>query len=368
MAIVLPTIVFRLTSPVLGLLLVFRTKSAYERWRNARFGWEQIQTHSTNLVRQGMAYLADDEKEECVRRVIALALTLKGHFRAGTAERDKLHRELAAVLGAGEAARLMEAGERPAQALSDVSRVVRRSVTVDGSTRARFDVHLDEIARALVACEGIRSTPAPLIYTRHTARFLGIWTLLLPFALVAEFGGRSALIPTCALVSLLLFGVEELGLHIDEPFSILPLEHLADRVARSARQMLAYERSSPGDPAVGPDAAPILPPQAPPAPASPAAATRLDSVTVDVDNTTDAVVVPHFMVTIGNSHPSGFWHTADGRPVVLAPHATSVVTLRPPGATAAPARGTYWLVQAYTSSPEALSASPLQHWTSGPVR
>jgi hypothetical protein len=94
----------------------------------------------------------------------------------------------------------------------------------------------------------------------------------------------------------------------------------------------------------------------------------LDSVTVDVHNTTDSTVVPHFMVTIDSSHPTGFWHTRDGHPVVLGPRATAVVTLRPPTFTGAPSHGSYWLVEAYTSSPDALSTSPLQHWRLGKVK
>ena len=97
-------------------------------------------------------------------------------------------------------------------------------------------------------------------------------------------------------------------------------------------------------------------------------ATLLNSVTVEVRNTTDRTVVPHFMVTIGSSHPSGFWHTLDRRPVVLGPHASAVVNLRPPTFTGAPTHGSYWLVQAYTSSPAALSNSPLQHWRLGKVK
>ncbi len=97
-------------------------------------------------------------------------------------------------------------------------------------------------------------------------------------------------------------------------------------------------------------------------------ATLLDSVTVDVRNTTDQTVVPHFMVTIGSSHPTGFWHTPDRRPVVIGPHASAVVVLRPPVFTGAPTHGSYWVVQAYTSSPVALSTSPLQHWHLGKVK
>jgi hypothetical protein len=98
------------------------------------------------------------------------------------------------------------------------------------------------------------------------------------------------------------------------------------------------------------------------------AATSLDAVTVEVHNSTGQTVVPHFMVTIGSSHPDGFWHTASGRPVVLSPHDSAVVTLLPPVYAGAPTHGSYWLVAAYTSSPEALSTTPLQLWRLGKAR
>jgi hypothetical protein len=98
------------------------------------------------------------------------------------------------------------------------------------------------------------------------------------------------------------------------------------------------------------------------------AATSLDSVTVDVQNSTGGTVAPHFMVAFGDSHPSGFWITADDRPVVLGPHGSAVVTLHPPNYAGAPSHGSYWLVQAYTTSPEGLSTSPLQHWRLGKAK
>jgi uncharacterized membrane protein len=99
--------------------------------------------------------------------------------------------------------------------------------------------------------------------------------------------------------------------------------------------------------------------------ASSHAATSLDAVTVDVHNATDQSVVPHFMVTIGSAHPDGFWHTASHHRVVLGPHASAVVTLYPPAYAGAPSHGSFWLVAAYTSSPEALSTTPLQLWRLG---
>jgi uncharacterized membrane protein len=92
---------------------------------------------------------------------------------------------------------------------------------------------------------------------------------------------------------------------------------------------------------------------------------ELDSVTVFVRNSTGHAVTPHFMVSIGASHPNGFWTTGARSPLVLGPGASTTVELRPSIYTWSPVRGGYWLVEAYTSSPNALSTSPLQFWRLG---
>lgn len=94
-------------------------------------------------------------------------------------------------------------------------------------------------------------------------------------------------------------------------------------------------------------------------------ASALEAVTVAVHNNTAGVLDPHFMVTIGSDHPDGFWLPADGRQVVLPPHASEVVTLYPTHRIGAPGHHSYWLVAAYTTAPEALSTSPLQQWQLG---
>jgi hypothetical protein len=91
----------------------------------------------------------------------------------------------------------------------------------------------------------------------------------------------------------------------------------------------------------------------------------LNAVTLRVANTTGRTVEPRFMVNVGSSHPNGFWHQAGGGQVSIGPHQSTVVTLLPPGPFGAPAHDSNWLVEAYTSSPEALSTSPLMYWTLG---
>jgi hypothetical protein len=96
-----------------------------------------------------------------------------------------------------------------------------------------------------------------------------------------------------------------------------------------------------------------------------ASAGRLvDTVTVWVRNDTAATVTPHFMVNTGNN-PNGFLTPDGGEPVVLGPHRSATVTLLAPQRTVAPQTGARWLVEAYTSSPAALSTSTLVVWSGG---
>ena len=96
---------------------------------------------------------------------------------------------------------------------------------------------------------------------------------------------------------------------------------------------------------------------------------RLDAVTVTVHNQTGDRVTPRFMVAIDSTHPSGFWTpVSPGGQLVLGAGMTATVTLRPNEFTWSPAHGAHWLVEAYTTSPNALSTSALQVWSLGHQR
>ncbi len=82
----------------------------------------------------------------------------------------------------------------------------------------------------------------------------------------------------------------------------------------------------------------------------------------------DRPLLPRFMVSSGGGHPGGFWRsTAVRGESPVPPGATTRYVLRPPRFTRAPDHGARWLVEAYTTSPDALSTSPLQYWSPGTV-
>jgi len=91
-------------------------------------------------------------------------------------------------------------------------------------------------------------------------------------------------------------------------------------------------------------------------------------VDVTVHNTSDRPLDPRFMVSAGGDHPGGFWrsqlvHGSDP----VAPGGVAEFTLRPIEYAPTPSNGQWWLVAVYTTSPDALSTSPLQRWELGVV-
>merc|ERR1719258_1010846 len=64
----------------------------------------------------------------------------------------------------------------------------------------------------------------------HTSRFVGFWLALLPLAVYSVDSSWNHLltIPSCSAICFFLLGIEELGLQIEEPFSILPMEAFCD--------------------------------------------------------------------------------------------------------------------------------------------
>ena len=130
------------------------------------------------------------------------------------------------------AARLLRAPNRPLQALADLSAAMN-ALPIDEKRRVEMDKSVILLGDALETCERIFTSPVPLVYTRHTARFLSCWLLLLPLALWEPFGtswNHVAVVPATTLVAIFFFGIEELAVQLEEPFSILPLSKLCDSV------------------------------------------------------------------------------------------------------------------------------------------
>jgi hypothetical protein len=89
-------------------------------------------------------------------------------------------------------------------------------------------------------------------------------------------------------------------------------------------------------------------------------------VIVTVHNRSSTALAPHFMISSGGGHPTGFWSArAVSGSDPVGPDGTTRFLLEPTRWIGAPPKGQWWIVDAYSSPPDALSTSPLQRWTLG---
>ncbi|KIZ01923.1 hypothetical protein MNEG_6035 [Monoraphidium neglectum] len=65
-----------------------------------------------------------------------------------------------------------------------------------------------------------------------------VWLILLPFTLWPVYYWMS--IPLSGLFAFLMFGIDEIGVQIEEPFGILPLEAITNTIELNIRELLAH--------------------------------------------------------------------------------------------------------------------------------
>jgi len=274
-----PLSIFSLTAPSLGLLLVFKTNAAYGRWDNARRVWGDIINKCRSIVRQGNTFFVEDRYpgygnfRDYRRRVAAETSAFTRCLRCflrGKEDEKNLQIELKDLgFTQSEVAGYMKAANKQVYALQKIGETIRQ-YDMSPMDRANMDKVLTELCDDVGACERIFKTPIPLVYSRHTARFVGSWLVLLPLALygVDSSWNHLASIPSAAVIVFFLLGIEELGSQLEEPFGILPMEAFCDGSIGAALQEMvnsedaarALERQIASTPEAAPVAAPAAAP------------------------------------------------------------------------------------------------------------
>jgi ion channel-forming bestrophin family protein len=95
----------------------------------------------------------------------------------------------------------------------------------------------------LGACERILRTPIPLAYAIHLKQLLLIYCVLLPFQIVEDLKWLTA--PSMMLISFTLFGIEAIGVEIENPFGTdpndLPLDTICATIQNNINDLTSIE-------------------------------------------------------------------------------------------------------------------------------
>jgi putative membrane protein len=214
--IAIPATVHSLVGTALGLLLVFRTNSSYDRFWEGRKQWGGINNECRNLARQVSAWLAADPV--LMREVISWTIA----FPFATMQRLRKSTGLGTALSdvsESDVARIEVSQHVPLAVTCLLTKrmlAARERGLIDNLQLNALDHNIELLVDYCGACERIHSTPLPFAYAVHLRRVLIVYCLTLPLALVKDFGW--ATIPATLLTSYIFFGVEEIGVEIEDPF------------------------------------------------------------------------------------------------------------------------------------------------------
>ena len=278
----------------IGLLLVFRTNSAYQRFAEGRIIWEQIHSVSRTMSRMVMLYEKDvtpSRRRRIERLLAAFPYSLHQHIQP---QCDPNHNvadnpnSLMIVRPKPIKRRRKDIGDsRPStvllvnndRTLADTCFVDKRSLpwclfpdsvvrefalvynrpmwicdrlatefneieySPNFSSRERlsFLSKVDKLSNSIGECERIHQTAVPLNYARHALRSITFWLATLPFCLIQEFGLATG--PVMGLASWLFYGIYQIGFLIEDPFAgTLRLSSLCDAIYRDVMYGTDYMR------------------------------------------------------------------------------------------------------------------------------
>lgn len=237
-------------SIVLGLLLVFRTNTAYERFWEGRKSWGSLVNNVRNLARQmwvGVVAQIPEDKEEKIRALrllIAFAVATKLHLRGET-----VNDELEELLSPHRYFKLKSMKNPPLEVAFWIGDYLQQQYNrdrLDAYQLAAMQKLLNNMVDNLGACERILKTPMPLAYAIHLKQLLLIYCLLLPFQMVRDLGFLTGAI--VALISFTLFGIEEIGIEIENPFGYdandLPLDAICNTMKRNIEDLITLTPSN----------------------------------------------------------------------------------------------------------------------------
>jgi predicted membrane chloride channel (bestrophin family) len=241
--------------PSLGLLLVFRTNTAYARWDEARKNWGLNINHTRDLTRMATAYydaanptVTPTRRSYDLQRIAVGAWTfaraMERHLSPTQDDEDNFRRDVTARLSTSQAEALLKSQHRPNRALQDLSTVIESLPNIHFMRKDKLHASLTRFEDNLGSSERLLSSPVPLFYTRHTTRFLAVWISLLPLALYEVFQGHVSMIPATMVLSTCLFGIDELATQLEEPFTILPMHTFCDKIYDSCMEIVKFTSSS----------------------------------------------------------------------------------------------------------------------------
>lgn len=220
---------------ILGLFLVLRTNTAYDRWWEGRKLWGQLVNDTRQLAIKITTFLPEDAVEDRAffkKMIPNITFAMKNHLR------DSI---MVGELDFGDEKikkRIIDSTHRPniinkllMERIVDINK--RGLITAD--KLFILDKEVKGFTDIIGACERIKTTPIPYSYSMFIKKFLFIYCITLPMTFIGEFGYWSVILVVVAFY--FLMSVELISEEIEDPFgkdiNDLPLDELCVKIKKN---------------------------------------------------------------------------------------------------------------------------------------
>jgi putative membrane protein len=245
----LPAVPMGVVGGAIGIFVSFRTNSAYDRWWEGRKLWGRLINTSRHWCSQVLSYVGEGEGNETLRQEVADRMVRRQvhyvHVLRILLRKQSLleDAELSGHLDDAARQRLASQSNATHALLHDQMmelRTLHRGSVIDNFMQSDMDESLRHLLDIQGGCERIKGTPFPRGYGFIAERLVLAYSVLFPFAIVAETGWWC--VPLNVLVCLAFALISEAGRVLEDPFSVfwngLPLSALARKIEVNLRERL----------------------------------------------------------------------------------------------------------------------------------
>ena len=233
---------YSLLGIVLGLLLVFRTNTAYDRWWEGRKLWGGIVNVCRSSALAMNSYLPQGDVKNRIffaKMIANYVYAMKEHLREGVHFNELTDAEN------NEVEQLKKKKHVPNMIMAlmlDRVQLLFQEGVINAEQLHFLHSQFARFTDLIGGCERIRKTPIPISYSLHLKRFIAIYMCIIPFGFIHEMGVM--MIPTVCIIFYAFVGIEIIGEEIEDPFGTdandLPIQNICDTISDNVSEILIH--------------------------------------------------------------------------------------------------------------------------------
>jgi ion channel-forming bestrophin family protein len=224
----LPVLASIVPNIILGLLLVFRTNTAYDRFWEGRKLWGSLINNTRSIARVigSNNSITLDNKKKILAHLVNFSERSK-EIMFGDLDKSKLPENQKSMINPNiYELQLLQV---------EVDNLVIVGA-IDSIRRENITSKIDNLNDVIGGCQRIINTPIPLAYSIHIKQLILLYCFSIPFQFVGQTGWWTP--PLTLIICIALMGIEEIGLEIENPFGKDHNDLDLDKFVNSVKQFI----------------------------------------------------------------------------------------------------------------------------------